>query len=162
MFQPHQNCQDNSQGHSQRSLWHNSRGVAAIEFAIVASLLFIPFLAGVEVGYTAFQAMQVQSAVEAGALYALQNGFDATEIGRAVQNASAATDVKAVPAPSQFYGCPSSTGIAEILGTQKCADGTSPGTYVRVEASLTRTSLIANSGLGLPSTLSAKSVVRVN
>ncbi len=140
---------------------HATQGAAAIEFAITASLLLIPFLGVAEVGFAAYQAMQVQSAVDAGALYASQKGFDPTNIGLAVQNASSATGVKASPAPSEFYGCPSSTGIA-VVSTSTCADGTSPGTYVQVNATLTRTSLIANSGLTLPATLTAKSIVRVN
>lgn len=158
MFQSHHN----SQGNSQESLWRSTRGVAAIEFAITASLLFIPFLGGVEVGYAAFQAMQVQSAVEAGALYASQNGFDSAKISLAVQNASAVTGVTATPSPSQFYGCPTSIGITAVVSTSTCTGGTSPGTYVQINATLTRTSLIANSGLVLPSTLTAKSIVRLN
>lgn len=166
MFQPERHCHDNAhdgfQDRSQGSFWHATRGVAAIEFAIMASLLFIPFLGGVEVGYAAFQAMQVQSAVEAGALYASQNGFDSTNISLAVQNASAATGVTATPSPSEFYGCPTSSGITAVVSTSTCTDGTSPGIYVQIYATLTRNSLIPNSGLVLPSKLSAKSVVRLN
>ncbi len=163
MFQLHQNSKGNSLG----SLWHNTRGVAAIEFAIMTSLLFIPFLGGVEVGYAAFQAMQVQSAAEAGALYASKNGFDPTDISLAVRNASAATEVTAVPAPSEFYGCPTNSGITPLgtvppLPPPNCADGTSPGTYVQINATMTRVSLIPNSLLGLPPTFSAKSIVRLS
>ena len=141
---------------------HATRGAVAIEFAITASLLLIPFLGVAEVGYAVYQSMQVQSAVEAGALYASKNGFNPTNISLAVQNASSATGVQAIPAPSEFYGCPSSTGIAVVASSATCAGGTSPGTYVQINATLTRTSLIANSGLTLPATLLAKSIVRVN
>jgi hypothetical protein len=106
--------------------------------------------------------MQVQNAVEAGALYASQQGFDPTSIGLAVRNASSTTGVEASPSPSQFYGCPSSSGIAVVGSASICADGTSPGTYVQINATLTRQSLIANSGLTLPATLSAQSIVRLN
>lgn len=139
-----------------------TRGTVAIEFAITASLLLIPFLGVAEVGYAAYQSMQVQSAVEAGALYASQKGFDAADIALAVQNASSTRGVKALPAPSQFYGCPSNTDITPVESTSSCSDGTSAGTYVQVNATLTRTSLIANLGLILPATLLAKSIVRVN
>lgn len=166
MFQPDRHCRVNSddgyQDRSQGSFWHATSGVAAIEFAIIASLLFIPFLGGVEVGYAAFQAMQVQNAVEAGALYASQNGFNSANISLAVQNASAATGVTANPAPSEFYGCATSSGITAVASTSTCTDGTSPGIYVQIYATLTRNSLIANSGLILPSQLSAKSVVRLS
>ncbi len=148
----------NSLGSFRRS----TQGAAAIEFAINASLLLIPLLGVAEVGYAAYQSMQVQSAAEAGALYASQQGFDPTNIGLAVQNASAATGVKAIPSPSEFYGCPSSTGIAVVVSTSTCADGSSPGRYVQINATLTRTSLIANSGLTLPATLLAKSIIRLN
>lgn len=147
---------------SEMSFRHSTLGTVAIEFAITASLLLIPFLAGVEVGYAAYQAMQVQSAVEAGALYASQNGFVSSNISLAVENASAVTGLTATPAPSQFYGCPSDSGITVVASTSTCANGTSPGTYVQINATLTRQSLIPNSGLVLPSTLSATSIVRVN
>ena len=152
----------NSGDASQPSFWQSIRGVAAIEFAIAASLLFLPFLGGVEVGYAAFQAMQVQSAVEAGALYAAKNGFDSANIGLAVRNASAVTGVTAAPLPSQFYGCPSNSGITAVSSTAICASGTAPGTYAQINAKLTRQSLIPSSGLVLPAILSAKSVIRLN
>lgn len=163
MFQHRRNSQDNSlHDKSRRSFWQCIRGVAAVEFAITVSLLFIPFLGGVEVGYAAFQAMQVQSAVEAGALYAAKNGFDSANIGLAVRNASTVTGVTAAPSPSRFYGCPSNSGITAVASTSICASGAAPGAYVQINATLTRQSLIPSSGLVLPAVLSAKSVIRLD
>jgi Flp pilus assembly protein TadG len=146
----------------QTSFVHSTRASAAIEFAITASLLFFPFLGAAEIGYSAYQAMQVQSAAEAGALYSSKNAFDASKISSAVVSATGVTGLAASPASVQFCGCPNSSAIATVICTAKCADGTSPGTYIRISATLTRKSLIPNSGLVLPSTLLAKSIVRTN
>jgi Flp pilus assembly protein TadG len=146
-----------------KSIPHDVRGTAAIEFAIVAPALLVLVFGAAEIGYSASQAMQVQDAVEAGALYVSEHGWNSSGISTAVVNATGvATGVTASPAPSQFYGCPGTTGLVVVASsTTKCASGNLPGTYARINAILTRMSLIPNSGLPLPTTFWAQSIVRL-
>jgi hypothetical protein len=147
----------------------------AIEFGF--SLLFLfPLVVGtVELGLAVFQNMQVNAAVEAGALYALANGFDEPGIIDAVQNSfgttltNQVTAVTASPVPAQFCGCPSGTDVTNLgpppcSTTSLCGNGNSQRQYIEIRASLTRISVVPNSGLFaiLPPTFAARSVVRFN
>ena len=147
-----------------KSIPHDVFGAAAIEFAIVAPALLILVFGAAEIGYSASQAMQVQDAVEAGALYVSKHGWSSSGITTAVVNATGVvTGVTASPAPAQFYGCPGTTGVVVVASsTSKCASGNLPGTYAQINAILTRKSLIPNSGLPLPTTISAQSIVRMS
>lgn len=157
---------------------HRSRrgraGAVAIEFAF-ASLLLVPLVVGtVELGMAVYQSMQVHAAVEAGALYALSNGWDETGIAAAVERAfgstpsNQVTGVTATPPPAHFCGCPTGSNVADTgmvppcTGYPNCANGNPQHEYIEISASLTRTSVIPNSGLVLPATFSAKSIVRLN
>ena len=138
-----------------------SRGTAAIEFAIGAPVLMILLVGLVEVGFAAYQSMQVQNAVEAGVMYATQNGWDSAGISAAVTNATGAGGMTASPAPAQFCGCPGAGSITAFTCTATCPDGTSPGQYVQVNATLARISIFPGSGLTLPVNLTATSTVRI-
>ncbi len=138
-----------------------SRGTAAIEFAIGAPILILLLVGLVEIGFAVYQSMQVQNAVEAGVMYATQNGWDSAGIVAAVDNATGASGMTASPVPTQFCGCPQAGGIASIDCSVTCADGTAPGQYVQVNATLTRISIFPNSGLTLPVNLTATSIVRL-
>ncbi|NIX78378.1 TadE/TadG family type IV pilus assembly protein [Microvirga terricola] len=50
-----------------RSLWSDNRGVAGIEFALVAGILCVLLLNGIELARYAYIAMQVQNAAQIGA-----------------------------------------------------------------------------------------------
>jgi Flp pilus assembly protein TadG len=134
-------------------------GIAAIEFGLLAPFLVLLLVAATEIGFGIYQAMQAQNAAEAGAVYVSKHGFNVAGISGAVVNATAA-GVAATPAPSQFCGCPVASGITEMACTATCADGSAPGQYVRINASVTRTSLISVSSLLLPTTFSGQAVVR--
>jgi Flp pilus assembly protein TadG len=96
-------------------------GTAAIEFGLFIPVLLILLMGTAELGLLMYEGMQVNNAVEAGALYAAKNGWDLTAdptgatIVTAVQNASVLptglNTLAATPAPSQFCGCPTATGI---------------------------------------------------
>ncbi len=144
------------------SLRSSLAGSAAIEFGIVAPVLVILFVAVAEVGYTAYQAMQVQNAAEAGALYAIKNGWDSAKIGAAIVNATNLPSIAATPAPAQFCGCAGNTGVLVTSCTSTCESGDPPGQYIQIDAALTRQSIIPGSGLPLPTALSARSIVRLN
>lgn len=136
-------------------------GTAAIEMGIFAPFLIIMIVGTVELGYAAFQATQVYGAVEAGALYAIMNGYNSTGIATAVTSASSVTGLAATPAPSQYCGCPSGTGITAATCGATCAGGNTAGQYIQINATLPRQSFLTNS-LGLPASLTATAVVRQN
>jgi len=149
----------------------NESGTAAIEFA-----LFLPFLALllsgiVELGVSAYEAMQVSNAVEAGA-YAAANTttFSAASIASATTNGAAllpgSNALTATPAPTQFCGCPSAAGSVSNLGAPPCSvtacSGSTPaGTYVQVNASLNHMAIF-HTTWGLPATFTATTVIRTN
>lgn len=138
------------------------RGTAAIEFGLAAPLLLVILMGLVELGFAMYQAMQVTDSVEAGAIYAAKNGYDAAGISAAVVNATGTAGITATPAPVQFCGCPSTSGITTTTCSATCSDGKTPGQYVRISASLARVTILPYPALGLPATLSATSVVRLN
>jgi Flp pilus assembly protein TadG len=145
-----------------RSLRCGTGGSAAIEFGIAAPLFVILVLGVIEAGYAAYQAMQVQNAVEAGALYAVKHGWDSARISAALVSATDTAGITATPSPTQFCGCPGVSGIISATCSSTCADGNSPGQYVQINAAITRRSLILSTNLPLPATFTAQSIVRLN
>ena len=135
-------------------------GVAAIEFAIIAPLLMLLLVGIVELGFGIHQAMQVQDAAEAGALYAGKYGWDQAGIAAAVVNATGADNVTATPAPVQFCGCPSVSGIAEISCSATCPSGTGAERYVRISASMPHTQILVGLLMPIPDVLTGTAVVR--
>jgi Flp pilus assembly protein TadG len=125
-------------------------------------VLLILVFGATEIGYSAYQAMQVQDAVEAGAFYVSKHGWSSSGITSAVQSATDVAGLAASPAPAQFCGCPGTTGVTAISCASTCTGGNSPGQYVQINATLTRQLLIPNSGLPLPTTFKAQSIVRSN
>ncbi len=139
----------------------SASGTAAIEFGIAAPMLAILLVGVADVGFAAYQAMQVQNAVEAGALYATQNGWNSTGITAAVLNATSLSGISVTPPPTQFCGCPGAGGLTTVSCGTTCTGGNPPGQYVQITATLTRQSLIPNSGLPLPATFTAQSLIRL-
>lgn len=137
-------------------------GSAAIEFGLFVPL-FVILLSGVtELGFASFGSMQVHNAVDAGTLYAAKHGWDSAGISSAVVNSASASGITASPAPSQFCGCPTAAGISTATCGTTCADGSAVGQYIRINATLTRTTILPGSSYGLPATLTAQSIIRQN
>lgn len=139
----------------------SERGSAAIEFAFMTPFLVLLLVGTVEIGTAAYQGMQAQNAAEAGAVYASKHGLDIAGISNAVVNATGAAGITATPAPSQFCGCPSTSGVAGLSCSSSCPDGSAPGYYLRVSAQLSRQPILSIDGLALPATLSGEAVVRI-
>lgn len=138
-------------------------GTAAMEFGLAAPFLLVLLLGIVELGFGAYQAMRVTDAAEAGALYAAKYGFDTAGIQAAVIGAAGTgSKVTASPAPVEFCGCPSASGIAAISCSVKCASGDTPGVYIQVNAAIPHATILPFAMASLPSTLTAQSTVRVN
>jgi Flp pilus assembly protein TadG len=140
------------------------KGTAAVEFALLAPILMTLLAGVVEIGMAAYQAMQVQAAVEAGALYAAKYGAsNLSGITQAVLNATGTAGITASPAPLVFCGCPSATGVVSQNSncTTVCSDGTAPGEYVKVSAVIAHQTLMPFLNLPIPTTITASSTVRV-
>jgi len=138
------------------------RGTAAIEFALAIPILLVLAAGTAEIGFAVYEAMQVYDSVEAGVLYAAKNGFDATGISAAVVNATGMSGITATPAPTQFCGCPSAGGVVTATCGATCGSGGVAGTYVRISAAYTHETILNYPSFGLPTTLTAQSVVRLN
>lgn len=136
-------------------------GTAAIEFAICVPIIFILLVGVVEVGFSMYQSMQVFNSAEAGAVYAAKYGWNANGIAAAVTNATGTPGISASPAPEKFCGCPAASGVAAATCSVNCANGNTPGEYVRISAVLLRQSIIPYAGFSLPTSLTAQSIVRL-
>jgi Flp pilus assembly protein TadG len=149
-------------------------GTAAIEFALFLPFLLLLLSGVVELGFSAYEAMQVNNAVDAGAIYAAKNGWNSASIASAtVAGASLPSGLNtltATPAPTQFCGCPSASGSVSNLSAAPpaCAttfptacSGSPAGTYVKVNASLDHM-VIFPTTWGLPTAFTATAVIRTN
>ena len=139
----------------------DGRGVAAVEFALAAPLLATILTVLVDFGFGFYEKMQVEDAAQAGAQYALLNGWNQTNIQNAVTGATTLSGLTATPAPSESCGCPSGTAVAAATCGSTCANGLTAGTYVTVNAQATYTPLISYAVMGSSVTLSAQSMVRI-
>ena len=105
-------------------------GIAAIEFAILGSVLCLMVVAVGDLGLGFYSYMQVQTSAQAGAQYAMVHGFNSTSISNAVTSATSVSGITASPAPQQFCGCVSGATVTTATCGDVCADGMSAGTYV--------------------------------
>jgi Flp pilus assembly protein TadG len=135
-------------------------GAAAVEFALLAPLMFLLVAGAVDGGRVILQGMQVRAVAQAGADHAARNGGDAAS--------AQAAALAAVPATAQLAatarltsGCVSGGTVTETTGA-KCASGATPGTYVAVEASRTFKTFAPWPSLLWPDRLSAAALVRVS
>lgn len=137
------------------------QGSAAVEAALVLPVLFLLMTAVFELGFAAYESMQVQSAADAGAQYAARNAWDAAKISAAVTGATGASGIGATPAPSQFCACPTGGTLATISCVALCPNGTTPSRYALVSAQKTHSTIISYPGLPEPLVLTARSIVRI-
>ncbi len=121
---------------------HGERGAAALELGLMSPFLVMFMVGVVELGTTAYEVMQAQSAVEAGVVYAMHNGFNSEDITSTVQDATSNPNITALT-PTQFCACPLEGGLETIECTNTCGDGGSPSSYVRIEAQITHTPLVS-------------------
>ena len=117
-------------------------GAAAVEFAILSTLLVLMMVAVIDLGMGLYRGIQVRNAAQAGAAYAMAKGYDASSITSAVLNATSFSQVSASPAPTQFCGCPTTAGITTVTCGSTCVGGSTSGTYVTSSAAGSYTTLI--------------------
>ena len=140
--------------------WRGERGVAALELGLMTPFLVLFLVGVVELGTAAYEAMQAQNAAEAGAIYAVHQGYDDTDaIEAAVEGATENDDVSA--SVEQFCACPSESGLITTDCDSACDDDNAPGQYVQIQAEVTHVALLSFPGFSVPETLRGTSLVRV-
>src|SRR5947209_15321012 len=117
-------------------------GVATVELAIIAPILVLALICTCDLGFGIYRRMQVESAAQAGAEYAVARGFSQDGITGAVTRATNFAGVSANPAPVQFCGCATASGVTTATCGVPCADTSNPATYVTVSAQGSYTTLI--------------------
>ena len=129
-------------------------GAALIEFAIIAPLLTVMCVYVTDFGLFFVRQTELQHATQAGALYAMEHGYNSAAISSAVTNDAndpTFTISAAAGYPLEFCGCPSSKGVTQLT-TGACAQGTTcsggavAGTYVTVSTTATYTPVAPVSG----------------
>jgi Flp pilus assembly protein TadG len=144
---------------------HANQGLAAIEFALLAPVLMALLVGLLDFGLAFQRQLNVNAAAEAGASYAVINGFDVTGISTIVTNSGGG--IQASPAPTEVCGCPgATTGIttsspAAPPCTGKCPDGSTAGVYVSSNALLSYSTLLPWPGITNPLSLSSTQMVRI-
>lgn len=142
----------------------DERGMAAVEFGLVAAILCFMFIGATDFGMGYWKKLQVGNAARAGAEYAMAQGWNQTAISSAVTNATTMSSVSASPAPTQSCGCPSTgSGIVAATCGASCGAGSgTAGTYVTVSASATYTTLLSYPGIASSFSFAATNTVRIN
>jgi Flp pilus assembly protein TadG len=138
-----------------------TRGSAAVEFGIITPVLVLMAVCSIDFGIGFYRYLQVESAAGAGARYAAIHGFDATTMANAITAATSNLAISASPAPTQFCGCPSSTGITVAACGSTCTGGLPVGTYVTASAQSTYNPIINYRLLPKSFTLGATATVRI-
>jgi len=109
-------------------------GVAAVELGLLAPVLTLMMVSVIDIGLGIYRKMQVEDAAQVGAQYAMRNGFDANAISNAVISATSFSSITASPAPVQFCGCATGSGISTVSCGTTCPGGAVAGTYTMVSA----------------------------
>jgi Flp pilus assembly protein TadG len=117
-------------------------GAAAVELALLAPVLTLMMVSVIDIGLGVYRKMQVEDAAQVGAQYAMRNGFDANAISNAVISATNFSSITASPAPVQFCGCATGSGISTLSCGTTCPGGAVAGTYTTVSAQATYSSLL--------------------
>lgn len=120
----------------------DERGVALIEFALLAPVLALLCVGAIDFGLAFASQLQLASAVDMGAQYAFLTGVNvqAGAVQAVVQKATSLTGVSAtIGYNSSACYCP--TGAPPTLAAQTCgqpcADGSEPGKFLNISANYT-------------------------
>jgi Flp pilus assembly protein TadG len=136
-------------------------GGPAVEFALIAPVLIAVLIAMTDLGIAVYQWIDVQSAAQAGAQFAVKYGYTQSAVQTAVTSATDLAGVSATPAPVQACGCASGTSYLAASCGSSCADGSTAGTYVTVSAQAQYSTILSYPGLDNPMTLTGQATVRI-
>lgn len=142
-------------------LWRQRQANAAIEMALIAPALVLLLVGLADYGTAIYRRMQVQNAAQAGADFAMRNGFNNGAITAAVTAASPFPGLTATPAPAESCGCASAVTVTPVVCGTTCASGEAAGTYVTVSATGTHTTLLPYPGIPNSFNLVATSTARI-
>jgi Flp pilus assembly protein TadG len=147
-----------------RQMWRDQCGATAIEFALIASVLVLLLLNGVDLGRYIYYRDQVENATQAGA-HAVWERCDPTKLPivpncytdqTTAENAVASVVADIVPGVTgdhvtlaQGYYCPDATGTLHAVTNvatppSQCLSGVVPGIYARVEVTYSFAPLFGN------------------
>jgi Flp pilus assembly protein TadG len=144
-----------------RALRGDKTGAAAVEFALIAPFLGGALVAMVDLGFGFYENMEVENAAQAGAQYAIVQGWNPSAVANAVTSASSLAAISATPAPTETCGCASGGTITATDCTSLCPNGAAPGTYVTVNAQAQYSTIFSYPFISSPMTLSAQATVRL-
>jgi Flp pilus assembly protein TadG len=144
-----------------RSARADDEGLSGIEFAIIAPVLILSFIATADFGLAIYAKMEVENAAQAGTQYAAANGYTSSSVSSAVTAATNLSGLTASPAPNEFCGCPSTSGVTTATCNTNCASGATAGTYVSASAQATYSTIISYPGIPGSYTFSSTSTVRI-
>jgi len=140
---------------------NDDQGLSGIEFALIAPVLILSFIATADFGLAIYAKMEVENAAQAGTEYAARNGYTNSSISSAVTSATSLSGLSANPAPTEFCGCPSTSGVTTATCGTNCASGAVAGTYVSSSAQATYSTIISYPGIPNSYTFSSTSTVRI-
>jgi Flp pilus assembly protein TadG len=155
-------------------IWRNQRGVAAVEFGLVSTVLALLLPAATDLALAIWANQQVGNAARAGSEYAAAhcwNGstsaVDSTCATNVTTAATSATSRSVTATPTEFCGNDSASGVTQVCVLPcACTSGPTTGTYVSVTANTSYTPIVPVVwGTHLTSgslNLSATSVTRIN
>lgn len=126
-------------------LWKADEGVGAIEFGFVAPILLVLLLGIIDFGRAYWEQMQIATAADAGAQWAMSNGYNGSSIDTVAQSATNLANVGV--SSSNSCGCPTSTGVSIYACSSTCPDGTTPKKYVIVNTHVCYSTLFKWPGL---------------
>ncbi len=124
------------------------RGAAAVEFALMATVIAAMLTGIANYGMAQFDKMELESAARAGAQMALKDRTDTTAIENAAVNATNLSITTNDVSTSESYNCNDETTITNP-STDTCADGDPIQYYMTVTVSETFTLLILGTDIAL-------------
>lgn len=150
---------------SKRRLMHllnckDRSGAVAIEFAFVAPLLILLFVASVEIGFAARSYLLATQAASAGASVAAHDGWNLDSISAAVIDSSSNETIKASPTAVTFCGCTVGNSINRAVCGVVCGDSLVTRRYATIYASVSRRTSISGT-TALPDTITASATVQL-
>ena len=140
------------------------RGVAALEFALIAPVLMVIFGGVTDLGLSMAAQSQLNQGVANGAQYAFKVGatVTATQVQTMVQSAAGLSGVTAVVTGPALH-CVGGSPATLTAGTSgvACSDGTQPGTYISITATYTYQQLLPLLSTFLNTNLQQSATVRL-
>ncbi|HLO77312.1 MAG TPA: TadE/TadG family type IV pilus assembly protein [Magnetospirillum sp.] len=139
-------------------LYRCTKGVAAVEFALMLPILVMLVAAVADFGLAVNEKMRLTSAARAGAQWAYKKSGETGGVALAVQQASGLDPAQVTIGTQKFCGCVSGATVS-CLGT--CNDGNGVRTYVTVSVSESWAPVIVSSVMDGPVALTGTVTLRV-